>query len=179
MIIANHFKPIIYLTNCDQSRACVRLCIGFCHPHHFNIILTLIHEKTKKCQVEAILARAHPTNFDWSSSKTRCFVQSQSHCTNKLGIQINFFTNLHPKHVVVLCRVLFIQNVFQQSFTDLHPEMMFCAKAKPIVIRSLADELHFYQIFIQNMLFCVEWSSSKTWCDKFVLWSSSKTSCFV
>jgi hypothetical protein len=47
---------------------------------------------------------------------------------------------------------------------------MFCAKPKPFVIRILADKLHFYQIFIQNMLlFCVEWSSSKTWCDKFVL----------
>jgi hypothetical protein len=89
---------------------------------------------------------------------------------------------------------IFIQNMFQQKFYRSSSRNDVLCRAKAIIIiRSLADKLHFYQsssktccfvqsqshynknlgrqitflpIFIQNMLSCVEWSSSKTWCDK-------------
>ncbi len=92
------------------------------------------------------------------------FVQSQSHCNKKFGRQNYILTNLHPKHVIVLlCRVIFIQNMMWQICTDLHPKHHVSCRA----------------IFIQNMLFCcAEWSSSKTYmfcAERF----SSKTCCFV
>jgi hypothetical protein len=82
---------------------------------------------------------------EWSSSKTCWFVQSDFHPKHPKHVCF-VQSDLHPKHVV-LCRVIF------------HP--------KHVVLCVV--------LFIQNMLFCAVWSSSKTWCAVF----QSRRWCFL
>ncbi len=105
-------------------------------------------------------------------------MQSQSHCTNKLGRQIKFLP-------IFIQNLLFCGECSSSKKCPTNVLQIFIQKwcfvqSQSHCNKKLGRQITFLPIFIQNMLlFCVEWSSSKTWCYKFLPVFIQNMICFV